>query len=111
MHFIVVGCGLSGAVIARELADAGRIVTVWDRRDHIGGNMFDYVDEYGILVQKYGPHTFHTMNKQLFDYMSKYEQWVEYHLTCGASWSDRCSPTPFNFTTIDMYYPPEDSDK
>ena len=54
--FLVVGCGLSGAVIARHLAQQGKQVTIWERRDHIGGNMYDYVDEHGFLVQKYGPH-------------------------------------------------------
>ena len=68
---IVVGCGLSGAVIARELAEKGNKVTILERRNHIGGNMFDYVDEHGVLVHKYGPHTFHTNEKYLFDYISK----------------------------------------
>lgn len=66
--FLVVGCGLSGAVIARHLAEQGKKVTIWERRDHIGGNMYDYVDEHGFLVQKYGPHTFHTKIKHLYDY-------------------------------------------
>lgn len=111
MKFIVVGCGLSGAVISRELAEAGHTVIIWDRRNHIGGNMYDYVDKYGILIQEYGPHTFHTNDSKLFEYMSKYEEWQEYHLTCGATWSEKCSPTPFNFTTIDMYYSPETGKK
>lgn len=60
MDYLVVGAGLCGGVIARELAERGKKVTLWERRDHIGGNMYDYVDEHGFLVQKYGPHTFHT---------------------------------------------------
>ena len=65
MDALVIGCGLSGAVIARHLADQGKKVTIWERRDHIGGNMYDYVDQHGFLVQKYGPHTFHTKTKAL----------------------------------------------
>lgn len=102
---LVVGCGLSGAVIARHLAELGKRVTIWERRDHIGGNMYDYVDEHGFLVQKYGPHTFHTKRKHLYDYMCQYEQWEKYRLTCGAVWGGRFTPTPFNFTTIDTFYP------
>ena len=82
--FLVVGCGLSGAVIARHPAQRGKQVVIWERRDHIGGNMYDYVDEHGFLVQKYGPHSFHTKAKRLYDYMCQYEQWEPYRLTCGA---------------------------
>lgn len=101
---LVVGCGISGAVIARELAEKGYAVRVLEKRNHIGGNMYDYVDEYGILVHKYGPHTFHTRKKELFDYMCKYAEWDEYHLTCGAEINGICTPTPFNFQTIDDFY-------
>lgn len=55
---LVVGCGLCGMVVARELADKGKKVHIVERRDHIGGNIYDYYDENGILVQKYGPHVF-----------------------------------------------------
>jgi len=104
---LVVGCGLTGAVIARQLAEAGRRVLIWERRDHIGGNMFDYMDSYGFLVQKYGPHTFHTNKKGLYDYICRFARWQDFHLTCGAVWDGRYTPTPFNFTTIDTFYPPE----
>ncbi|MCR5348585.1 MAG: UDP-galactopyranose mutase [Bacilli bacterium] len=106
---IVVGAGLSGAVIARELAEQGYDVQVFERRDHIGGNMFDYVDEHGILVHKYGPHTFHTTKKELFDYICKYGEWDEYHLTCGAVINGKCTPTPFNFQTIDDFFAPNEA--
>lgn len=102
---LVVGCGLSGAVVARHLAQQGKRVLIWERRDHIGGNMYDYVDSHGFLVQKYGPHTFHTKVKRLYDYMCRFEQWEPYRLTCGAVWDGKYTPTPFNFTTIDTFYP------
>ena len=105
MDCLIIGCGLSGAVIARHLAEQGKQVVIWERRDHIGGNMYDYVDEHGFLVQKYGPHTFHTKRKHLFDYMCQYESWEDYKLTCGAVWDKTYTPTPFNFTTIDTFYP------
>ncbi len=107
MDCLVVGCGLSGGVIARHLAEQGKKVLIWERRDHIGGNMYDYVDEHGFLVQKYGPHTFHTRTKELYDYMCRYEQWQDYKLTCGAVWEGKYTPTPFNFTTVDTFYSAE----
>lgn len=109
MDCLVVGCGLSGCVIARYLAEQGKQVVIWERRDHIGGNMYDYMDEHGFLVQKYGPHTFHTKEKELYDYMCRFEQWQDYKLTCGAVWDGKYTPTPFNFTTIDTFYPPEEA--
>lgn len=108
---IVVGCGLCGAVVARHLAEQGKQVEIWDRRDHIGGNMYDYKDEHGILVQKYGPHTFHTNVKELYDYMCRYGEWNAYKLTCGATWDGKYTPTPFNFTTIDTFYPKDKAEQ
>lgn len=78
---VVVGCGLTGSVIARHLADSGKRVLVLERRDHIDGNMFDYIDKHGFLVQKYGPHAFHATKKELFDFMCRYEEWDTYRLT------------------------------
>ena len=66
---LVIGCGLSGAVVARHLAEQGKQVEIWERRNHIGGNMYDEVDQHGILIHKYGPHTFHTKEQRLFDYI------------------------------------------
>lgn len=106
---LVVGCGLSGAVIARELAEKGFHVEILEKRNHIGGNMYDYVDEYGILVHKYGPHTFHTCKKELYEYMCRYGEWDEYDLTCGAEINGICTPTPFNFKTIDDFYSEDDA--
>lgn len=60
--YIIVGCGLTGSVIARHLAEKNKKVIILEKRGHIGGNMYDYIDEYGFLVQKYGPHTFHTLS-------------------------------------------------
>lgn len=109
MRCLVVGCGLTGTVVARELAERGAQVEIWERRRHIGGNMYDYVDAHGFLVQKYGPHAFHTAKKELFEYICRFEQWQEYRLACGAVWDGRYTPTPFNFTTIDTFYQPEEA--
>lgn len=108
MDCLVVGCGLSGSVAARYLAEKRNWkILVVEKRNHIGGNMYDYRDANGILVHKYGPHTFHTNDKRLYDYISQYESWTEFHLKCGAVMRGKYTPTPFNFRTIDQFYEAE----
>ena len=105
MDILIIGAGLTGAVLARELAENhNKKVVIWERRNHIAGNMYDYKDEHNILVQKYGPHTFHTKEKYLYDYMCKYGQWQPYKLKCMAVIDGRATPTPFNYKTIDDFY-------
>ena len=108
---IIVGAGLSGAVVARYLAEKGIDVSIYERRNHIAGNMYDYKDDHGYLVQKYGPHTFHTNKKELYDFMCCYENWKDYKVTCGAVWDGKYTPTPFNFTTIDTFFEKEKASK
>ena len=78
MSFLVVGAGFAGAVIAHELANDGHQVTVIDERDHIGGNAYDYTNEHGIRIHKYGPHIFHTSNERVYDWVTQFSEWVEY---------------------------------
>ncbi len=105
MDHLIVGCGLTGSVIARQLAERGKQVVVWERRNHIGGNMYDHIDEHGFLVQDYGPHVFRTKKKELYEYICRFEQWQDFKLVCGAVWDSKYTPTPFNYTTIDTFYP------
>lgn len=109
---LVVGCGLAGAVTARFLAEEmGKKVLILERRNHIGGNMYDCKDPSGILVHLYGPHTFHTNKKFLFEYMQRFGEWEEYHLACGAEINGKYTPTPFNFRTIDDFFGADEADK
>ena len=76
---LVVGAGYAGAVSARRLAeDGGKTVLVLERRDHVGGNAYDCLDGAGILIHKYGPHIFHTNDKRVFDYLSRFTRWRDY---------------------------------
>jgi UDP-galactopyranose mutase len=108
---LIIGCGITGAVIARRLAENGKNVVIWDRHNHIGGNMYDYIDKHGILVHKYGPHTFHTKKKFLYDFICHYAEWVPYKLECMAQINGKYTPTPFNFQTIDDFYTKMDANK
>lgn len=114
--FLVVGAGFTGATIARELADAGHHVTVIDKRNHVAGNAYDYMDPLGICVHAYGPHLFHTKNEKVFNYLSRFCEWVEYRHKVKALLSDgRFVTLPVNAETqeivgkenvIDIFYRP-----
>ncbi len=75
---LVVGAGLTGSVISRMLADNNYKVTIIDKRDHIAGNVFDYMNDKNIRVHKYGPHLFHTNNEKVVSFIKKFAHWVEY---------------------------------
>lgn len=74
----IVGAGFCGATIARYLAEKGHRITVFEKRDHIGGNAYDYTNEHGIRIHKYGPHLFHTNNKRVYDWLSRFTEWLPY---------------------------------
>ena len=78
MNILIVGAGFSGATIAYELAKDGHNVHVIDSRDHIGGNAYDYINENGIRIHKYGPHLLHTSNKKVYKWLLQFGEWVEY---------------------------------
>jgi UDP-galactopyranose mutase len=100
-RILVVGAGFAGAVVARELADAGHLVDVIDKRDHIAGNAYDYTNEYGITIHKYGPHLFHTNNEEVFKWLSRFTEWVSYKHRIKAQLEDgRYVPFPVNLNTM-----------
>lgn len=103
MDYLVVGCGLSGAVVARTLAEHGFEIEIWERRHHIGGNMFDEIDEHGFLVQRYGPHAFHTNNGKLIQFIRRFENWQDYTLLCGAEIDNKVLPVPFNCMAMECF--------
>ena len=100
----IIGCGITGCTIARKLADKGYFVTIYDRRNHIGGNLFDYEDSYGIRIHEYGPHIFHTNNEEVFDFITRFGKWEDFSLVCGAVIKSECVSTAFDYTTIDTFY-------
>jgi len=75
---LVVGTGLTGAVISRILADNNFEVDIIDKRNHVAGNTYDFINNKNIRVHKYGPHLFHTNNKKVVDFITSYSEWVEY---------------------------------
>jgi UDP-galactopyranose mutase len=99
--YLVVGAGFAGAVHARELAEAGHRVTVIDKRPHIAGNAFDYVDHNGVRVHKYGPHLFHTSMEHVRDWIGQFATLLPYEHRVYALLADgRHVDFPVNARTI-----------
>jgi len=104
--FIIVGAGLSGAVMAERIAHAmDRRVLVIEKRPHIGGNVYDRYDGHGILVHQYGPHIFHTKLKHVWDYLSRFTEWRLYHHRVLGHIDGRLVPIPFNLNTLRQLLP------
>ena len=78
VDYLIVGSGLTGAVIARTLADAGREVLVVDRRSHMGGNVHDHAHCSGIRIHTYGPHYFRTASKAIWEWATRFGEFYKY---------------------------------
>src|SRR4051794_25368874 len=102
---LVVGAGYAGSIMAERLAtQRGLRSLVIDRRDHIAGNAYDYYDEHGVLVHKYGPHIFHTNAEKVVEYLSQFTAWRPYEHRVLAAVDGKKVPMPINRTTINELY-------
>lgn len=104
---IVVGAGYAGSISARRLAEKGMKTLVLDKKDHVGGTIYDYYDQHGILVHKYGPHISVMREKRAYDFLSQFTEWIPYHHYVHAIIDGKEVPLPINFTSIDILYPLE----
>ena len=109
--YVIAGAGLSGSTFARCMAETGKDVLVVERRSEIGGNLYDEIDETGILVQKYGPHIFHTNDEEVYAFITKYAKWTPFKLRCEVDMLGKSTPSPFNFKTIDQFYSVDKAEK
>ena len=103
--YLIVGAGFAGSVLAERLAsqDDARVLIV-DRRPHIGGNAYDYYDDAGILVHRYGPHIFHCNSPEIFAYLSQFTGWRPYQHRVLASVDGQLVPIPINLDTVNALY-------
>lgn len=103
--YLIVGAGFAGAVAAERIAtQLNKRVLLIEKRNHIGGNAFDEVDEQGILVHRYGPHIFHTNSKEVFDYLSLFTEWRFYEHKVLTSLNNKLYPVPINRITLNSLY-------
>ena len=103
--YLIVGAGFAGATLAERLASQGnKKILLVEQRPHIGGNAYDYHNEEGLLIHKYGPHIFHTNAKRVFDYLSQFTKWRPYEHRVRASVEGQLVPIPINLDTINQLY-------
>lgn len=100
----IAGAGFSGAVIARELAEAGHDCRVFDTRDHVGGNCYTERHETGVLVHRYGPHIFHTDNERVWQYINRFGEMVPYNHKVKTTVEGTVFSLPVNLHTINQVY-------
>lgn len=103
--FLIVGAGFAGCVLAERISSQiDKKVLIVEKRDHIGGNCYDFYNEYGVLVHKFGPHYFRTNSKKVFDYLSQFTYWhyVQYKILSFVD--GQLLPFPINLDTVNRLY-------
>ena len=100
---LIVGAGLSGIALARRYAEENANVLIVERRSHIGGDCYDYFDENGICIHKYGPHIFRTDDKSIYDYLSQFTEWYDYQHRVMAYTGGGYYPIPINLDTVNRF--------
>jgi len=102
----IVGAGLSGSVLAERFAnDLHKKVLIIDKREHIGGNCYDYMDEEtGIRVNKYGAHLFHTNSERVWNYVHYFSKWTPYEHKVLGYVNGTHVPIPVNIDTVNKLF-------
>jgi UDP-galactopyranose mutase len=103
-HIAIVGAGFSGAVIARELAEAGHRVDVFDSRPHVAGNCHTERQDDDVMVHVYGPHIFHTAHEHVWQYMNRFGNMMPYNHKVKATTQGKVFSLPVNLLTINQFF-------
>ena len=101
--YLIVGAGLFGAVFARQATDAGKKVLVIDKRPNIAGNVYTE-DIEKIHVHKYGAHIFHTNNKEVWEYVTKFAEFNRFTNSPVANYKGELYSLPFNMYTFNKMW-------
>lgn len=106
MKYLIVGSGFSGAVVAERLSQCeNNSILVIDERGHIGGNCYTERDyKTDIMVHKYGPHIFHTSNKNIWDYLNLFDEIIPFINRVKSVYQDKIYSLPVNLHTINQFF-------
>lgn len=103
--YVVVGAGLAGLTIAERIANVlDEKVLIIEKRNHIGGNIYDSYNDAGILIHNYGPHIFHTNDKEVYDYLSQFTPWNDFWHRVLTYVDGNLIPMPITVETINKLY-------
>ena len=103
--YVIVGAGLAGLTMAERIAnELDEKVLVIEKRNHIGGNVYDAYNEDGILIHVYGPHIFHTNDKEVYDYLSRFTKWNDFWHRVLTYVDGNLIPMPITVETINKLY-------
>ncbi|OGX06603.1 MAG: hypothetical protein A2Z88_04950, partial [Omnitrophica WOR_2 bacterium GWA2_47_8] len=98
------GAGVGGCVLAERLGSIGKKVLLIDKRDHIAGNAFDYHDDHGVLIHKYGPHYFRTNFPEVREYLSQFTDWIEQRYVIKSCVGGELYDFPINRRTLNRFF-------
>ncbi len=101
---LVVGAGLSGSTSARILAEAGYRILIVERRKHVGGNVYDEKNKYGITIHKYGPHIFHTNFSDVWKFLNRFTEFRYYQHRVMSYVEGRFLEFPINVSTLEKVF-------
>ncbi len=106
LHIGIAGAGFAGAVIARELAEAGRFrISLFDERPHVAGNCHTARDEEtGVMVHQYGPHIFNTSREDVWEYVNKWGKFEPFVNRVKAHTERGVFSLPINLLTINQFF-------
>ncbi|MFM8993573.1 MAG: UDP-galactopyranose mutase [Actinomycetota bacterium] len=104
LRVAVVGAGFSGAVVARELAEAGHHIEVFESRDHVAGNCHTKRHDTGVMVHVYGPHIFHTQHERVWQYVQRFGTFEPYRHRVRAMVGDKAYQMPMNLGLINAFF-------
>ena len=107
---IIIGAGFAGATLANKFAEDKKKVLLVDKRNHIGGNMYEEERKNGLRVHLYGPHIFHTNDREVFEYLKQYTEFYFYEHRVLANINNVLVPVPFNFKSIELLFDKKNAD-
>ncbi|HHT98269.1 MAG TPA: UDP-galactopyranose mutase [Clostridiales bacterium] len=104
-EYVIVGAGLAGLTMAERIAnELNKAVLIIEKRNHIGGNVFDSYNNDGILIHNYGPHIFHTNDKEVYHYLSKFTKWNDFWHRVLTYVDGNLIPMPITVETVNKLY-------
>lgn len=103
--YVIVGAGLAGLTMAERIANVlNEKVLIIEKRNHIGGNVYDSYNEEGILIHNYGPHIFHTNDREVYQYLSRFTKWNDFWHRVLTYVDGNLIPMPITVETINKLY-------